>query len=251
MVETESYIGKLIEVLLTIGILAVSLYAIFWLIYQPEWTEYSVTVRDPFSGFVYYLDYDEDYASVSDIVHTLGVKDGCLKIPESFWGKTVKKIGIQNGRVNSKGRIQTIEISDSVTTIGVLKVSNVEEVTGGENVTFIMEGAFENCEFKKVMLGDEIRSIGAGAFSGCTNLVEVNLGKYLENIEDRTFYGCTSLKQIQLGYNVTWVGEEAFAGCSSLETVTQTANLRSIHPKAFDGTPWSESGEGKAMILAY
>jgi len=252
MVEFESYIGKLIEVLLAFGAVVLGLYTAIWLIFRPEWSEYSgLTIRDPFTGFEYLLDNDSERVEITDIVHTLWAQDGCLEIPDSYWGRPVKEIVINNWRANSQGRVQTIEIPDSVTTIGALRVSGVTEITGGENVSVIRSGAFENSDIKKVELGNKISSIGEGAFSECTDLEEVNLGKYLENIEDRTFYGCTSLKQIQLGYNITWVGEEAFSGCTSLETVTQTINLRSIHPKAFEGTPWADSEEGKALISAY
>lgn len=247
----EGFVEKIMGVVLTIGIIAVSLYAIFWLIFRPEWSgNESVVIRDPFSGFVYKLNYEDDYVCVYDIVHTLSARDGCLKIPDSFWGRPVEIISIW-GSSSNLSNVHIIEIPDSVHSVSCIRLSGVAEIRGGENVVSISSGAFEQSGYTKVLLGDKICFVGEGAFSECTNLEEVYLGKYIDKIEDKTFYGCSSLKQIQLGYNVTRIGEEAFAGCSSLEKVTQTINLRSIDDNAFEGTPWSKTEEGKAIINAY
>lgn len=93
-----------------------------------------------------------------------------------------------------------------------------------------------------VSVPDSIKTIGAGAFSGDTDLYTVYLPKNLEKIEndafagcslltvvdipdtlkeigDFAFSGCTSLSEVELGEKVTKIGDGAFAGCSSLAEI--------------------------------
>ena len=107
------------------------------------------------------------------------------------------------------------------------------EIIGAQEVK---GGLFYRCEsLQKVILGESIKTIRASAFSGCTNLKEINLGnvqtvgwsafeksgleevqsKSIESIDFRAFYECKELKKVVLP-NCTDVERQALMGCEKL-----------------------------------
>ncbi len=238
----------MIELAKIAGVFAL-LFCIWWMTFKPDWGYFGggFVVEDPFSGFEYYV--DDEYVIVRTLVNTWHVKDGYLKIPDSFWGRPVTTINFRQW--HSDWGVETIEIPDSVTVIYDAPVG-VKEVVGGANVTKIASEAFRDCNMlTKIELGDKVEEIGNYAFENCTNLKEVRLGNSLERVEAGTFYGCTALEKVELGYGVQDIGTYAFYGCSSLTEVTHTGNLDEIGEDAFEGTPWAQTEEGKALIVAY
>ena len=78
---------------------------------------------------------------------------------------------------------------------------------------------------ESVTIPNSIEYIGLGAFSGCTNLKNIDIrtsGNNIIRICDSAFNGCTSLKSIVIPGNVEflWVaGGCTFGGCTSLKNV--------------------------------
>ena len=143
----------------------------------------------------------------------------------------------------------------------------VTEVTINQN---IKQYAFQGCKsLTSVTLGENVTSIGEGAFSDCSNLKEVyyegsleqwlliNFGGYNanplingadlyidgekitevtinQNIKQYAFQGYKSLVSVTIGENVTSIGSSAFSGCTSLTSVTIGENVTSIGNFAFE-----------------
>ena len=63
------------------------------------------------------------------------------------------------------------------------------------------------------------RSIGNGAFEGCTGLTGVKLPPSITSIGDLAFYGCTGLTGVKLPPSITSIGNLAFYGCTGLTGV--------------------------------
>ncbi len=142
-------------------------------------------------------------------------------------------------------------------------------VIAGITVTTIRDNAFkENTALTSVSLPDNVKSIGASAFSACTNLQSINLNRVtgigesafegcaslqnadltsLKGIGNRTFYQCSSLSTVSFG-SVTSIGEYAFANCSALESV-DLINIKSIGNSAFDSCGSLNSVYLKAVKL--
>ena len=96
---------------------------------------------------------------------------------------------------------------------------NIPDEIGGCPVTAIANFAFRDCvNIESVWLSENIVSIGAYAFSGCTSLTFV-CGDIYGSIGDGAFDGCSALVSIDLE-QVDSIGEFAFADCSALTAVT-------------------------------
>lgn len=144
--------------------------------------------------------------------------------------------------------------------LGSNKSVALPETVGGRAVTAVYKSCFENSDIEEVTLPDSYTSIGAFAFSGCVNLVNVRLPENLETIGIMAFSGCSSLetvdfsatnnlgaisfaafsdcaalKSVSLPDTVTVIGENAFANCGELKSVKLSASLRTIPEYAFYG----------------
>ncbi|MCM1363507.1 MAG: leucine-rich repeat protein [Faecalibacterium sp.] len=86
---------------------------------------------------------------------------------------------------------------------------------------------------KKVTIDFGVGSIGASAFSECSNLVSVSLPDSIAVIGGHAFQKCTSLKSINIPNSVTSIGESAFNGCNSLTSINIPDNVTSIESLVF------------------
>ena len=97
----------------------------------------------------------------------------------------------------------------------------ITSVTMGNNVTSIGDGAFENCsDLPSITIPDSVTSIGDRAFYGCSGLTSVTLGNSVISIGNYAFYNCSGLTSITIPDNVTSIGWYAFSGRSRLTSVT-------------------------------
>lgn len=103
-------------------------------------------------------------------------------------------------------------------------------------VTKISDGAFsKNTSLKKVAIGSNIETIGAKAFSGCSNLTSISMnGNSLKTIEAGAFENCKKLSRITLSKNVVSIGKNAFKGDKKLRTITiKSTKIKTIGKNAF------------------
>ena len=108
------------------------------------------------------------------------------------------------------------EAGNSITTIGVsafssnsdLESVNLEACT---NLTTISENAFLNAQsLTSIKIPENVVTIGAGAFSGCSALGTVEfLGSSLKTIGEEAFY-TTKFNEITLPSSIEEIGDKAF-----------------------------------------
>ena len=72
------------------------------------------------------------------------------------------------------------------------------------------EWNYLNQEVEKIVIGDEVTTIGDGAFMYFTNVNEVKLGDSIEYIGARSFDFCTSLTTINFPNKIKYIGNFAF-----------------------------------------
>lgn len=119
------------------------------------------------------------------------------------------------------------------------------DYTGGvepfpARVEVIGDYAFANCAQLTVGLSTAtaVKSIGRGAFSGCTGIREFapGEGSQLERIGDFAFANNSLLQSVDLSNTkVTDIDAGAFSGCVLLASFTFSAQVKNIGVNAFDG----------------
>ena len=94
--------------------------------------------------------------------------------------------------------------------------------------------AFSGCEnLVTVDMPNYLLSIGEYCFSGCKNLESITIPNGVTQIARGTFYYCSKLTRVDLPDSVRIIRTEAFRGCSSLEEVVLSKNLERIYGEAF------------------
>ncbi len=86
---------------------------------------------------------------------------------------------------------------------------------------------------KSIIINNGVVSIGADAFSYCTELTTIAIPDSVANIEISAFEGCISLTNITLPNSITNIGGDAFSGCTGLESITIPDSVTSIGGGAF------------------
>ena len=85
--------------------------------------------------------------------------------------------------------------------------------TSGEltvNCSNIPSYAFYDGEFSKIILTDNVSTIGSKAFQSCDKITEIIIPDSVTRIETEAFYNCGTLTKVIIGENVSWIGYRAF-----------------------------------------
>ena len=108
--------------------------------------------------------------------------------------------------------------------------SNIKKIIIGENIKTVEDEAFSGCTaLQSIDLG-RVTNIGESAFSGCTALQSIDLG-CVTNIGKSSFSRCTALQSIDLGC-VTNIEGFAFSGCTKLQNI-DLKNVKTVGESAF------------------
>ncbi len=113
----------------------------------------------------------------------------------------------------------------------IYRLENNKLVIG--DMSHLGEWALYECGmFDEIILPDDIKSIGRGAFAACV-FTKFDIPKSITEIEYDTFSDCQFLKSIVIPDSVTRIGGWAFSGCLDLETVTLPNTIKEINEKTF------------------
>jgi hypothetical protein len=85
------------------------------------------------------------------------------------------------------------------------------------------------------VIGNEVKSIGAEAFRGCTSLKALTISDSVTEIGWGAFYDCRALSEITLGNALREIGACAFYGCRGSILIPASTSL--IGEQAFFGAP--------------
>ena len=134
----------------------------------------------------------------------------------------------QTELIRCAGRVSTITILDTVTSIGDYAFSSCNLLTNIEipsSVRSIGDGVFEGCSsLESIEIPNGVTSIGYRAFFGCSSLASIELPNSLTSIGLLAFASCSSLASIEIPSSVTSIESDAFSSCSSLQTTVASDN---------------------------
>ena len=122
---------------------------------------------------------------------------------------------------------------------GHRKYITIPEIIENRLVSSIGDFAFSGeTDLREIQLPDSINHIGLSAFEGCSNLISVNIPDGVTEIEENTFKDNIRLSYVEIGENskLKVVGNFAFSGCQRLRTIDLPKTLERINGSAFYGT---------------
>lgn len=110
---------------------------------------------------------------------------------------------------------------------------SINEILNEERISKIHKYAFSGCTNLEEIDIVKTDTIPAEAFSNCKKLRKVRLNCMVRKIGARAFYNCQNLVDINLPDSVEKIAKEAFRACNSIKSITIPANLKSIADAAF------------------
>ena len=145
----------------------------------------------------------------------------------------VKIIG--NNAFRSAGRLTSVTIPNSVTSIGdfAFSYTSLTSVTIPNSVTGIGLEAFSNSWLTSIDIGNSVSRIGGLAFYG-TRLTSVNIPNSVTELGDYAFRSAGRLTSVTIPNSVTVIGWSAFAN-TKLTALTIGNSVADIGSGAFYG----------------
>lgn len=190
---------------------------------------------------LYYLCPNDDRGSLTEVLYACGIEplEYMTEVPARF---------------ASKCNITSINIPNSVTSIGVLafsECSSLTSVTIPNSVTSIGFAAFTHCySLTSVTIPDSVTSIGASAFHDCRNLTSITLPNRTPRMDDYVFLRCPienatipplasrwipsrHLSCVTIHDGITCIVSKAFENYATLTSITIPDSVTSIGNDAF------------------
>ncbi|MBQ4270015.1 MAG: leucine-rich repeat domain-containing protein, partial [Clostridia bacterium] len=142
-----------------------------------------------------------------------------------------------NNIFNNCSKLSSVTMNkDTVLSRGVFAGTALTELDYYGSV--IKSGMFMNMKsLRKIVIHNDVETIGAEAFSGCSNLATIEWKGTYKEIGASAFKNCTSLTSVTIPAGVEKLGDTIFEGCSSLQTVlvSPESNIISIGLNSFKG----------------
>lgn len=107
------------------------------------------------------------------------------------------------------------------------------ELTIPDGVKEIGSYAFQNSVLTKIVLNDELETLGDYAFSSAKSITEMTLPDSVTSVGNNLFDSCSALTTVTLSANLTRISDKMFNWCSKLENLTIPENVTEIGSNAF------------------
>lgn len=150
------------------------------------------------------------------------------ELPANIFGKSLEGIAIRGG-------------VKSIPDVAFENCDSLHRVVLGDNVKSVGRGAFRQCDIRELTLGNGLETIGERGFSNGSiygrvpkNLTALVLPASLKEIGEEAFWG-NGIKELTLPAGVK-CGRGAFGQCSSLTTLNISEGVTEIADSCFIGS---------------
>lgn len=111
----------------------------------------------------------------------------------------------------------------------------VKAILNGRKVVGIEENAFSTKPeaITSITIEDGIKTIGAGAFKGCSGITEIAIPDSVTSIGENAFKDCTGLVSVKLGAGTETIPANTFANCAKIEFIDLGDGLQSLEDTTF------------------
>ena len=143
---------------------------------------------------------------------------------------SLKAINLEDTKLEEIGMVAFASVA------GSMPAPAIEEITLPSTLKTIGMGAFMGCtSLRTVNFEDnsQLTSIGDSAFTACSSLTSITILEGVTSIGSSAFEDCSSLTSVTIPKSVTSIGSSAFEDCSSLTSITIPSNVTSIGNYAF------------------
>lgn len=146
---------------------------------------------------------------------------------------------IENYAFLSCANLKKIEFPSHLEVIGEYSFSecnSLEEVNFPNSLMKMGFSAFADCKGLKHIRFNHSIPVTRWAFSGCENLLTLDLGDRMDDIGNGSFFECKNLRKVVIPPSVKSIGDDAFHNCYQLREVYVGDSVKSIGSAAFWGT---------------
>lgn len=192
-------------------------------------------------GITYVVTEGENHAEVKGPVKPKSTAALTIKSKVEFQGKTYPVTRIYNcGFMGAK--LSSIKFPSTLKEIGAGAFNGCTNLLKDgtlklpASVTKVDLEAFDKCRFKKVVIQENVKEIGNGAFADNPNLTTLSFPQEMANkmkIGVAAFAECPKLTSVKLPYNTTSIGQQAFRNCTALATVEIPSTVKIIGGYSF------------------
>ena len=164
------------------------------------------------------------------------------------------KYKVTDGAKYGKGTVILYGTAASISNVVVPNVVWIKDCT--YKVTKIASKTFyKNTDMQTLYIGSNVKSIGAEACSGCTNLTKVSSGAALTTIGDKAFVNCKNLSTFVItSKKLNKIGTYAFYGDSLLKLVNINKTIKLTKAgvkKSLKGSSVATVKVKKTKVTAY
>lgn len=184
-----------------------------------------------------HVDYQNE-CYLTDII--LESASGAMWFVELYNMQMIQFPVIINGQILDDGETAFNYITENnITSINFSGEMEVTKFVDGNDYqvtavagTFNSQSGFINYQ-NKIILLDNITSIGSWAFYDCSNVKSIVIPSSVTTIGDRAFMSCSSLTSIEIPNGITSIESHTFQSCSSLENIILPNTLQNIRGYSF------------------
>ena len=227
------------------------------LLYQIPWNNEAEIIQIPSE-----VEYEGENYTVTTIVEELFGSNNTIKkiiIPKTIKNTEFGSLEeIPSNPFSSCLSLETIEVeegspvfssvdgvlfsTDKKTLIGYPAGSPRESYTVPDGVKTAKIAAFFNSQhLKKIVLTNDMETLGLSVFGYGKNLEEVILSSNIKELPSYIFRNCKKLNSVFIPKGVTTIASSAFEGCISLESISLPESVATIGTAAFMGCTSLES----------